>query len=278
MAANITETVATGLQSAGVLEETWSYVLNNYTKWQIATWGSVLVHEIVYFGLCLPGFLCQFVPFVQKYKIQSEKKESFDKQWQCFKVLMFNHFCIQLPLILGTFMFTEYMGIPYDYESMPAWYTTLGRCFCCLVIEDTWHYFLHRGLHDRRIYKHIHKVHHHFQAPFGMVAEYAHPLETMILGTGFFIGALFFCTHIVFLWCWMSVRLLETIDVHSGYDFPLNPLHLIPGYAGARYHDFHHKNFTGNYGSTFIWWDWYFGTDGEYKQFLQRQKETGKDD
>ena len=58
-------------------------------------------------------------------------------------------------------------------------YDTLARCIICLMIEDTWHYFLHRALHDKRIYKHIHKVHHHFQAPFGMVAEYAHPAETM---------------------------------------------------------------------------------------------------
>ena len=30
------------------------------------------------------------------------------------------------------------------------------------------------------------------------------------------------------------MRLLESVEVHSGYDFPyLNPLHLIPGYAGA---------------------------------------------
>lgn len=31
----------------------------------------------------------------------------------------------------------------------------------------------------------------------------------------------------------MVVRLLETIDVHSGYDIPyINVFHLIPGYAG----------------------------------------------
>jgi len=35
------------------------------------------------------------------------------------------------------------------------------------------------------------------------------------------------------LWAWMVVRLLETIDVHSGYDIPyINVFHLIPGYAG----------------------------------------------
>lgn len=58
-------------------------------------------------------------------------------------------------------------------------YSILARCFLCAVLEDTWHYFFHRLLHHRSIYKHIHKVHHSFQDPFGMVAEYAHPLETL---------------------------------------------------------------------------------------------------
>ena len=53
------------------------------------------------------------------------------------------------------------------------------HCFLCLVIEDTWHYFIHQLLHHRSIYKYVHKVHHHYQAPFGMVAEYAHPIETL---------------------------------------------------------------------------------------------------
>ncbi len=52
------------------------------------------------------------------------------------------------------------------------------RMFICLVIEDTWHYWGHRFLHDKRYYKYVHKVHHYYPAPFGMVAEYAHPLET----------------------------------------------------------------------------------------------------
>ena len=59
----------------------------------------------------------------------------------------------------------------------------------------------------------------------------------LVLGTGFFIGVLGFCNHLIFLWVWMAVRLVETIDVHSGYDLPLNPLHLIPGYAGTYRND-----------------------------------------
>ena len=58
-------------------------------------------------------------------------------------------------------------------------YILFGRLFLCLVMEDTWHYFVHQLLHHKAIYKYIHKVHHHYQAPFGMVAEYAHPIETL---------------------------------------------------------------------------------------------------
>ena len=54
-----------------------------------------------------------------------------------------------------------------------------------------------------------------------------------VLWIGSFIGILLLCNHLITIWLWMIVRVLETVDVHSGYDFPyLNPLHLIPGYAG----------------------------------------------
>lgn len=57
----------------------WNYMLNNYTKFQIATWGSLIVHEVLYFLFCLPGFLFQFIPYMKKYKIQ--KVSIMDLHW-----------------------------------------------------------------------------------------------------------------------------------------------------------------------------------------------------
>ncbi|XP_064614284.1 methylsterol monooxygenase 1-like [Liolophura sinensis] len=257
--------------------DAWEGMLQNYSKFQIATWGSLLVHEIVYFGVCLPAFLFQFIPFMQRFKIQDDKPEEFSKQWKCFKLILFNHFFIQLPLICGTYVFTEMFSIPYDWQHMPTWYNLALRVLGCAIIEDTWHYFLHQALHHKRIYKHIHKVHHFYQAPFGMTAEYAHPAETLILGMGFFWGILLLCNHFILMWVWVSIRLIETIDVHSGYDVPyLNIFHLIPFYGGSRFHDFHHRNFIGNYSSTFTWWDKIFGTDQQYKEFLLKETEAKK--
>ena len=54
-----------------------------------------------------------------------------------------------------------------------------------------------------------------------------------VLGFGFVLATLATVNHIVTLWWWTIFRLIETIEVHSGYDIPyLNPLHLLPFYAG----------------------------------------------
>ncbi|XP_070549613.1 methylsterol monooxygenase 1-like [Ptychodera flava] len=260
------------------MEYYWTSMTDNYSKFDIASWISFIYHEVLYFGICMPAFVCQFIPAMQKYKIQQDKPESFENQWKCFKLLMVNHFLFQAPSIFGIYFFTEMFGIPYDWDSMPPWYDIAWRVFVCAVIEDTWHYFVHRLLHHKRIYKHVHKIHHTFQAPFGMVAEYAHPIETVVLGFGFFIGLFLCINHFAFLWAWLLFRLLETVDVHTGYDLPYNPLHLLPFYAGARFHDFHHMNFHGNYAPTFIWWDKIFGTDRQYEEFKAKHEKLVKTD
>jgi methylsterol monooxygenase len=38
------------------------------------------------------------------------------------------------------------------------------------VFEDAFHYFAHRALHWGPLYKNIHKLHHEFSAPIGLVS------------------------------------------------------------------------------------------------------------
>ncbi|NXC19492.1 MSMO1 monooxygenase, partial [Corythaeola cristata] len=182
----------------------WNYMLDNYTKFQIATWGSLIVHEASYFLLCVPGFVFQFIPYMQKYKIQP----------QLVKYLPAKTVCFQDNLLLHKLVSSASLCVILAMEIHAVVYVLVAQCFGCAVIEDAWHYFLHRLLHHKRIYKYIHKVHHEFVSPFGMQAEYAHPLETLILGTGFFIGIVVFCNHVILLWAWVICRLMETIDVH----------------------------------------------------------------
>jgi methylsterol monooxygenase len=55
-----------------------------------------------------------------------------------------------------------------------------------------------------------------------LAAEYAHPAEVAILGMGSVGGPLIYCfltqnLHVVTMYSWITLRLLQAIDAHSGY-------------------------------------------------------------
>lgn len=107
----------------------------------------------------------------------------------------------------------------------------------------------HQALHYGPLYRNIHKLHHRYSAPFGLAAEFAHPLEILILGMGTVGGPLLYCylthnLHIVTVYIWIILRLHQAVDAHSGYDFPWSLHNIFPLWSGADHHDFHHMAFT----------------------------------
>ena len=64
--------------------------------------------------------------------------------------------------------------------------------------------------------------------------------------------------HLFTAYVWTFLRVVYTIEIHSGYD--LWVWRLIPFYGGAPMHDHHHNAFSGNYADCFVIWDKVFGT------------------
>ena len=75
--------------------------------------------------------------------------------------------------------------------------------------------------------------------------------------------------HMGTLIIWVILRMFETVDGHSGYEFSWSPFRLLPlsgilykilifnfNFKGsANYHSYHHTHNIGNYGSFFTIWD-----------------------
>lgn len=259
--------------------ECWKYLFETYPEWLVAGLGTFLVHECCYFAVYLPWLLADFMPSLHKYKIQPLKENTWALQWRCLKKLFFLHFVIEFPMVLLAHHFFRATGMSTDYKLIPSWWTLAWQMVAFLVAEDFYFYWIHRLLHYGPFYKYIHKVHHHHAAPFGIAAEYAHPVETVFLGVGTVLGPVMFGTHLFTVWVWLVVRVFQTVEVHSGYNFPWSLNNLIPFWGGAEFHDFHHMAFTGNYSSTFTWWDKIFGTDAAYNAWKhpQKQPENKKD-
>jgi len=257
--------------TAGPFEVFWRHVVANYTEHQISAWGAFWLHSAVYTILTCVSVGLSCVRALDKYKIQPGKPVTREGIIQCLKLVWFTHIVVEGPLFY--FFLPWYMHVtntPFDYDTIPSWTTYVWKMALCLVTEDAWHYFCHRALHHPSIYGHIHKVHHTYTAPFGIVAEYAHPVETLVLGIGFFIPILTICDHMLFMFVWFLVRQVQTHEAHIGYSFPLNPLYAIPFYGGGDSHDLHHKKFNCNFSSTFTYWDRICGTFVDPKPTLPK--------
>lgn len=226
----------------------------------------LIIHEITYFGKSLPWFLIDRFGIWQQYKIQQNKPFNEDEQADCLKEVLIAHAFIESLPIFAFHPICVAVGLHYTAETFPTLREYLTHIAIFFLIEDTWHYWFHRALHYGPLYKHIHKQHHKYSAPFGLTAEYAHPIEVAVTGLGTVgspvLWAYYFKNvHLITVISWVILRLFQAVDSHSGYDFPWSLRHFLPIWAGADHHDDHHHYFVGNYASSFRHWDFILGTE-----------------
>jgi len=245
-----------------------------YSERALFTVGSCIVHSTSFFGLNGLLYLIYHYNLFNKYKIQGPQKWPDRKLvLDCLKGNIFSHLVIgPISLWLLYPIFKKY-GMPVD--EFPSALHVLGQCAIFFLINDFCFYWAHRLLHHRLIYGHIHKKHHNFKATIGIAAEYAHPIEDLIANSFPTIaGPLFMNCHMGVFWFYLAIRVWETVDAHSGYEFPWSPwcqLKLIQG--GADRHDFHHSHNVGNFGLLHIW-DWLMGTDTAYNQWKLKKNDN----
>lgn len=254
------------LSQLNVGEKWWAQWYQYMNNDMLAT-GCLLLffHEFIYFGRSLPWYLVDCIPYFRQWKIQEDKLPTNSQYWQCMKEVLISHIFIESVPIFAFHPVCKLFNISIDVP-FPSWTTMAWQLALFFVMEDAWHYWGHRALHSKLLYKRVHKMHHKYAAPFGLTAEYAHPIEVSFTGMGtvgspILIAYLTNNVHLLTVLIWIIGRLLQAVDSHSGYDFPWSLRHFVPFWSGADHHDDHHKYFIGNYASSFRWWDYLLGTE-----------------
>lgn len=212
---------------------------------------------------------------VANFTIQ-QKLPTWKEQWDCISLVLISHFTVELPQIWLFHPLATLFGMDYSAPFPPLWKMAMHIAIF-FVLEDAWHYWLHRALHYGPLYKNIHKLHHTYSAPFGLAAEYASPIEVMLLAFGtvgvpILWSAVTRDLHLLTMYAWVALRLFQAIDAHSGYDFPFSLRNIFPFWGGAQFHDMHHEKFIGNYSSSFRWWDWMLDTEAGAEAAKKRRE------
>ncbi|WQF79348.1 Putative fatty acid hydroxylase [Colletotrichum destructivum] len=151
----------------------------HYAYWQSGAVATGLLtfwsHEVVYFVRCLPLIVADALPsHFLCCKIQEAKQPSAAQQWGCTKFVLLIHFLVEMPLIVLFHPLCELVGLNIQVP-FPTWGAMAAQLVGFFVLEDAYHYWVHRFLHWGSMYRKVHCIHHTYAAPFGLAAEYASP-------------------------------------------------------------------------------------------------------
>lgn len=241
------------------------------------------VHEFSFIFCNLAMLFVYKSRLFEKYKTYTENwpwDENYDK-WiafmkDTFKCLLINQGLV-LPMTLLPYLLRNDCIYEYSYEKLPDIFTMVLHIIFLIICEDFSFYWSHRILHHKKLYAVIHKIHHRYRLVVSIASEYAHPLEYLVANVlASNVGSLILGKrlHIFTSFVWIFFRVAETTDGHSGYEFPWSPFRLIIFGAGQEYHNYHHLNFDGNYGSFTTIWDRLFQTSNNaFLDFIEEKYE-----
>ncbi|KAH8895718.1 sterol desaturase [Thozetella sp. PMI_491] len=243
----------------------WAKIVSEHDPTTIEFVGTTLVQGLFFWA---PSFFyislsSNFPSFSAKHKIQpTEKQPSRADIRECMQVVFRNQL-ITAGIGVLSIAAAQGGGNPSAFRvtaALPSPFEFVRDLILCFIGREILFYYAHRLLHIPKLYRAVHKVHHRFTAPVALSAQYAHPVEHILSNTlPIAIPPMALRSHILTMWVFLAVMLLETSTVHSGYDF----------FAGAaRKHDAHHKLSNVNFGGR-GWLDWLHGT-GESKKPMKK--------
>lgn len=151
----------------------------------------------------------------------------------------------------------------------------LFTIFLCILIQDTWFYWMHRLMHIKIIFKYIHIIHHKSINPTPFSAYSFHPIEAFIESSVFYIILFIIPIHPLAVFIAVNLSLLINVYGHLGYEiFPkkITKTFLFKIINTSVHHNMHHRNIKGNYGLYFRFWDKLMGT--EFKDYEKKFNEV----
>lgn len=261
--------------SVELVEPYWHSACDRTTEYFMFVCGCFISQLLGYFLGSLPFMMMDRLrpKSTTTYKIQPTHYPTRHQFLKTVREILISFVTVILPMLAVGGFVLPCIGITRD-GPLPSGSIILIQIVYFFLVEDFLNYWLHRLLHTPWLYRHVHSVHHSFDAPFSITAAYAHPAEVVILAMPTFVGPLVISPHLYTLMLWQVLRNFEAIDIHSGYELPFSFKTFFPAYAGASHHDYHHYMHSGNFASVFTWCDFLYGTDLGYQNFNAKRKVT----
>ena len=206
-------------------------------------WGTTFFSFIIYWTTGLLFLIPDlYTTRLHQYKIQPNIKPLVNnpsKILQIGKLVIFNQLII--TPILTNFFYYFYKQNSNTIREYPTVFIIVRDIIIFFFVTEILFYYSHRLLHIPFIYKNVHKLHHSYTSPIAIATLYVHPIEYIISNIiPVLTGPLLCNSHLITIYIWLFIVMIDTILVHSGYN--------LCKVVNTVNHDMHHKVLSCNYG------------------------------
>lgn len=160
------------------------------------------------------------------------------------------------------------------YQGTPTALEVVAYVAVLLVAHDTWFYWTHRAMHDRRLFKRFHRTHHKSITPTPFAAYAFDWPEAVVQVLFVSLWVAFVPTPWAAMFTFLGIMIVRNVMGHAGVEVHPRGMadHWFWGlFNTTTHHDLHHNgSFNHNYGLYFTWWDRMMGTEHpQYREIFR---------
>ena len=242
-----------------------------------------LVPETIRYFLFAGVTFLVFYVIGRKFFFRVKIQQKFPASKHMWRELRYSLLSLVIFALNGLFVMTCYHnGMTRIYSDIHAhsWGYFVFSILIFIIAHDFYFYWTHRFMHWKKIYPHVHKVHHLSHDPTPWAAYAFHPLEAVIQAAIFPILVFIVPVHLLAVLAWGLYQAGLNVMGHSGFE--LFPSGFTSGaitkwHNTSTHHNMHHKYATSNFGLYFNFWDRIMGTNhAKYTETFEQVKTQAK--
>jgi len=254
----------------------------SFADFFVAVWPTIFALDLSRYLLAasaLAAILAVFAGPLRSRRIQPGRATAADRR----REITFSLSTVVLFSLVG---FAVYAGSQYGIFRIYGEPPNAGRIvlefITIVLLHDTYFYWAHRAMHQRWLFRRVHRLHHKSRTPTPWAA-YAFAPPEAILESGILpLAALLIPLHEVTVFLFVTHMIVRNVIGHAGVE-------LFPGWwlrtpvlraiTTTTHHDLHHSHGGYNFGLYFTWWDRWMKTEHpEYEnRFMAVAQSRGHD-
>jgi len=218
-----------------------------------------------------------FIWFKDRWMQRRLSKKQLDKKqfrtelkWSIITSLLFS-VAGAFTAVLWQKGFTK---IYMDAGQYPYWYLPISLLIS-LLLHETYYYWLHRWMHQPKVFKLLHKVHHDSNTTSPWTAFSFHPLEGLLQAIVLPLTIMVLPMHLYVLLTQLTIMTFSSVINHLEVEIYPKGSHKNKfgrWMIGATHHSLHHKQFKYNFGLYFTFWDKWKKTESPKYETLFEDK------